>query len=261
MRSAWSSEAALEHAVTSAPYRLVRAVRDWLPLSELPSVALVLLLTRVVAGATVTMQWVKGSEIFPGVAALGVLSMALLALIRVIPSFVALPLGAAGAAGVPWYINQSALRAAHPGMPFGLPSPDTWVNDISGTDTNVDTALFLFLGCIVFWVVGGWLAWCTVRWRRPLLGIFPGAAVFATNVLNSTDEQNANTIYFLLLTIALLLWSGYRSSLLAAAKSGLRLSSDSRWDFWETGVAATAGVMLLAIFVPPLTHDDQTINV
>jgi hypothetical protein len=100
-----------------------------------------------------------------------------------------------------------------------------------------------------------------LRWHRPLLGLFPGAAIFATNVLNSRDEQNANTLYFLLLTIALMLWSSYRASLLGALKSGLRLTSDSRWDFWETGVAATAGVMLLAIFVPPLTHDDQTVNV
>src|SRR5438477_282132 len=61
--------------------------------------------------------------------------------------------------------------------------------------------------------------------------------------------------------VALLFGSSYRASLLGALKSGLRLTSDSRWDFWETGVAATAGVMLLAIFVPPLTHDDQTVNV
>src|SRR5579859_6264946 len=251
MRSAWSSDAAVEHAAGSAPARLARALRALLAPAELPSVVLVLLLTLVVAGSTVTMQWVKGSEIFPGVAVLGVLAMTVLATIRVIPTFVALPLGGAGAAVVPWFINQGALRVAHPGMPLGLPSPDTWINDVSGADTNIDTALFVFLGCVAFWIVGGWLAWCTVRWRRPLLGLFPGAAVFATNVLNSTDEQNANTIYFLLVTIALLLWNGYRSSLVSALRSGLRLSSDSRWDFWETGVAATAGVMLLAIFVPP----------
>ena len=261
MRSAWSSEAALEHAAASVPARMARMLRSWLGPAELPAVVLVLLLTLVVAGSTVTMQWVKGLEIFPGVAALGVLAMSVLALVRVIPALVALPLGAAGAVAVPWYVNQAALRAAHPGQPFGLPSPETWVNAISGTDTNVDATLFVFLGCVVFWVVGGWLAWCTVRWRRPLLGLGPGAAVFATNVLNSTDEQNANTIYFLLLTIALLLWNGYRASLLSAVRNGLRLSSDSRWDFWETGVAATAGVMLLAIFVPPITHDDQTVNV
>ncbi|HVC99768.1 MAG TPA: transglutaminase domain-containing protein [Candidatus Dormibacteraeota bacterium] len=260
MRSAWSSEAALEVTAASTSARALRALRAWLATAELPSVALVLLLTLVVAAATVTMQWVKGSEILPGVAALGVVVMTVLALLRFIPSWVALPLGGVGAAVLPWYLNAAALRAAHPGLPYGLPNPATWVNAIAGTDSDVDTTLLLFLGCVAFWVVGGWLAWCTIRWRRPLLGLFPGAAVFATNVLNSSDEQNANTIYFLVLTIALLLWNGYRSSLLAALKSGLRLSSDSRWDFWETGVAATAGVMLLAIFVPPLTYEDQTVN-
>jgi transglutaminase-like putative cysteine protease len=261
MRSAWSSQAALEVAAEGPPARAARVIRAWLAPAELPSLLLVLALTLVVSGSTVAMDWVQGSQIFSPIAILGVLAMTALALARFVPGFVALPVGAAGAALVPWYFNSAGLRAGHPGQPFGLPSPDTWLSAVSGSDSNVDTSLFLFLGCVAFWLVGGWLAWCTIRWRRPLLGIFPGAAIFATNVLNSTDEQNANTIYFLLLTIGLLLWSGYRSSLLAAVKSGLRLSSDSRWDFWETGVAATAGVMLLAIFVPPLTHDDQTINV
>ena len=236
-------------------------LRSRLSFAELPSVLLVLMLAVVVAQATILMAWVNGSQIFIPVTLLAVLVMSVLALIRVIPTFVALPLGAIGAAVVPWYFNAAALKAAHPASPFGVPAPGTWLNYISGTDQTVDTALFLFLGCAIFWLVGGWLAWCSLRWRKPMLGLFPGVAVFATNVLNSKDEQNANTIYFLLLTIALLLWTNYRASLVNAVRSGLRLSSDSRWDFWETGVAATAGVMLLAIFVPPLTHDDQTVNV
>jgi len=211
--------------------------------------------------STIIMAWVNHSEVFTPVALLAVLVMSALALARFVPTVVALGLGAAGTAVVPWYFNAAALHAAHPSSPFGVPSPDTWLSSITGSTQTVDSSLFLFLGCAIFWLVGGWLAWCSLRWRKPILGIFPGAAVFATNVLNSKDEQNANTLYFLLLTIALLLWANYRSSLLAAVKSGLRLSSDSRWDFWETGVAATAGVMLLAIFVPPLTHDDQTVNV
>jgi transglutaminase-like putative cysteine protease len=235
--------------------------RERLPLAELPTFFLVLLLTLTVAQSTVLMDWVNHSEVFTPVAFLAVLAMTVVAMARFVPTWVALPLGAAGAAIVPWYLSATALRAAHPGSPFGVPAPDTWLSGITGSTQTVDTSLFLFLGCVIFWVVGGWLAWCSLRWRKPILGIFPGAAVFATNVLNSKDEQNANTLYFLLLTIALLLWTSYRTSLLGAIKSGLRLSSDSRWDFWETGVAATAGVMLLAIFVPPLTHDDQTVNV
>ena len=261
MRSAWSSEAALEHVAAGAPSRVAAAIRARLTAAELPSAALVLLLSLVVAASTVAMEWVRGSETFPGFAALGVLVMTVLALARFLPALVALPAGAAASALIPWYLNRAQLVAAHPGSPFGLPAPGTWAGLIAGTDSNVDTALFLFLGCVAMFAMGGWLAWCTIRWQRPLLGLFPGAAIFATNVLNSSDEQNANTIYFLIVTIALLLWNGYRSSLLAAVRSGLRLSSDSRWDFWETGVAATAGVMLLAIFVPPMTYEDQTVNV
>jgi len=245
----------------SAWSRQLAGFRGRISFGELPTVLFVVLLTVVVAQSTIIMAWVNHSEVFAPVALLAVLVMSVLALARFVPAFVALPIFAAGAAVVPWWFNAAALHAAHPYSPFGVPPPDSWMSDIVGTTQTVDTSLFLFIGCAIFWVTGGWLAWCSLRWRKPILGIFPGAAVFATNVLNSKDEQNANTLYFLLLTIALLLWTNYRSSLLRAVKSGLRLSSDSRWDFWETGVAATAGVMLLAIFVPPLTHDDQTVNV
>jgi transglutaminase-like putative cysteine protease len=235
--------------------------RERLSFAEAPTVVLVLLLAMVVAQSTIIMAWVSHSEVFTPVTLLAVVLMSVLALARFVPAFVALPIFAAGSALVPWFYNAAALHAEHPSSPFGVPPPDTWLASVAGSTQTVDTSLFLFLGCAVFWLVGGWLAWCSLRWRKPILGIFPGAAVFATNVLNSKDEQNGNTVYFLLLTIALLLWTNYRTSLLGAVKSGLRLSSDSRWDFWETGVAATAGVMLLAIFVPPLTHDDQTVNV
>ena len=261
MQSAWSEGAAVENVETGAPARLARWIGRWLAPAELPTVVLVLAVALVVAGSTVAMDWVKGSEILPGMTALGVLLMSALALVRVVPALVALPAGLAGSVLVPYYVNQAALKAAHPGQPLGIPSPGDWIQALSGSDSNIDGSFFLLTACIVMFAAGAWLAWCTVRWRKPLLGLFPGAAVFATNVLNSTDEQNANVIYFLVLTIALLLWSGYRANLVSALRSGLRLSSDSRWDFWETGVAATAGVMLLAIFLPPLTHDDQTVNV
>src|SRR3984893_3257679 len=231
MQSAWSS------------------FRERLSFAEAPTVVLVLLLTLVTTQSTIIIAWVNHSEVFPPVALLAVLVMSALALARFIPTAVALGLGAACPGLVPWYFNAAALHAAHPSSPFGVPAPDTWLSSITGSTQTVDSSLFLFLGCAIFWLVGGWLAWCSLRWRKPIMGIFPGAAVFATNVLNSKDEQNANTLYFLLLTIALLLWANYRSSLLAAVKSGLRLSSDSRWDFWETGVGAPAGVLPLAIFV------------
>ena len=232
-----------------------------LPVGELPSFLLVLALAAVIAEGTVVMNWTDHSQLFVSTTLLAVIAMSVLAVIRPLPAVVALLIGLAAAAVIPWYQNAAALQAAHPGQPFGLPPFDSWLFRIAGSDQNVDSSLFLYVGCVAFWLSSGWLAWCSLRWHKPMLGLFPGAAIFATDVLNSRDEENANTLYFLLLTIALMLWSSYRASLLGALKSGLRLTSDSRWDFWETGVAATAGVMLLAIFVPPLTHDDQTVNV
>ncbi|GAC1657477.1 MAG: transglutaminaseTgpA domain-containing protein [Candidatus Dormibacteraceae bacterium] len=243
MRSAWSS------------------LRGRLPMAEAPTFIGVFALAMVVTQSTVTMNWVQGSGIFLVVTALAVAGMGMLALIRPLPAAFSLALGGAGAVAVPYWLTAAALVATHPDDALGIPSPGTWITRISGREQNVDAALFLFLICIVMWLVAGWLTYCVLRWRRTLLGIFPGAAVFATNVLNSKDEQNANTIYFLILTVAIMLWSNYRGSVVSAARAGLRMSSDSRWDFWETGVAATAGVLLLAIFLPPLAHEDLTVNV
>src|SRR5947209_15596275 len=190
MRSAWSSQAAAD-AAPGLPRGLRDVLRNRMTALEMPTVVMVILLTLVVAQSTVVMDWVHGSEIFPSIALLGVLALTILALLRFVPSLVALPIGGVLAAVIPWWFNRAALRADHPDSLFGVPSPDAWIPDISGTDQTVDMALFLFLGCVLFFVVGGWLAWCSVRWRKPMLGLAPAAAVFATNVLNSTDEQNA----------------------------------------------------------------------
>src|ERR1700737_769851 len=165
MRSAWSS------------------LRERISFAEAPTVLLVIALTMVVSQSTVIMDWAPHSGIFTPMALLAVLVMSALALARFIPPFVALPLGAVGAALVPWYFNAAALHAAHPSSPTALPPPDIWLSSLTGSTQTVDYALFLYLGCVVFWIVGGWLAWCSLRWRKPILGIFPGAAVFATNVL------------------------------------------------------------------------------
>ena len=236
-------------------------LRRWLPVSEIPTLVLVLLLVMVLANSTVAMEWVKGSELWVQVAIWAALVMGLLALVRPLPAAVSLTLGLVGAVLVPYLLNAHALVLAHPSDPFGIPSPDTWIARINASDQQSDASLFLFVGSAAFWVVGGWLAWCVVRWRRPLVGLYPGTAILATNILNSRDEQNGYTLLFLLITFALLLWNSYRASLLTALRSGLKLSSDSRWDFWETGVAATVVVMLVAIFLPPLSSQDATVNV
>ena len=112
-------------------------------------------------------------------------------------------------------------------------------------EASSDTSFYVYLLCLLFWVVGGWLAWCTLRWRQPLLGLVPGAAAFATNVLNFPAEQNAYVLAFLVLTLGLLLWNSYQRSVDTAVRRRVKLSPDARFDFWETGV-----VVAVAIYRP-----------
>ena len=230
-----------------------------LPWSDIATIAMVVLMTYVIGQSTVVMDWVRGSEVFIRVGVLGALLVALLALPRKLPTPVGLSLAVVGFVVIPWWSTAGLLHAAHPNDPFGIPPPDTWLNRVESA-VSVDTSLLLWLGSAGFWIVGGWLAWCVIRWRRPLLGLYPGTAVLATNVLNSRDEQNGFTLMFLLLTLCLLLWVSYRGNVIDAVRAGLRMSPDSRWDFWETGVAVTVIVLILAIFVPPLSRSDQTVN-
>src|SRR5438270_52901 len=91
-----------------------------------------------------------------------------------------------------------------------------------------------------------WRAWCGLRWRQPLLGLVPSVATFATNLLNFPAGQNAYLLELAGLTLALLLWSAYKRSLDQAAVRGLRLTADSRWDFWESGAVAGIGLLVVA---------------
>ena len=238
----------------------MKRLRRAFAFADLPVLGLVFLLVAIIGGSTVAMQWVHGSEILVPAGLFAALGIGLLAMIRPLPGWVVLLLALAGMVIVPYLYTSSLLTTAHPQDPYGIPSPETWAARLT-TDQGIDSSLFLFLGSVLFWVVGAWLAWCSLRWRRVLLGLTPGIVIFATNVLNSKDEQNSYTIFFLIMSVALLLFNNYRASLTAAIRNGLKMSSDSRWDFWETGVAASAIVMMLAIFLPPLSRDDSTVNV
>ena len=96
-----------------------------LPVGELPSFLLVLALAAVIAEGTVVMNWTDHSQLFVSTTLLAVIAMSVLAVIRPLPAVVALLIGLAAAAVIPWYQNAAALQAAHPGQPFGLPPFDS----------------------------------------------------------------------------------------------------------------------------------------
>ena len=238
------------------------SIRIRLPTGTLPSAILVFLLALCIANSTVAANWVPGSGVLTGIALIAVLFMGGLALYRRLPWSAGLAIGLAMAPLAAYLTANQVLIRTHPedgADPLRIVS--AWLGRIASGEAANDVAFYLYLLCCLFWVVGGWLSWCTLRWRQPLLGLIPGAAAFATNVLNFPTDQNGYTLAFLVLTLALLLWTSYLRSLESAARRRVKLSSDARWDFWESGVVVMAAVIALGIFLPPLSTSDRTVDI
>ena len=100
-----------------------------------------------------------------------------------------------------------------------------------------------------------------LRWRKPMLGLVPGAAAFATNLLNYPLDQNGYTLSILVLTLALLLWTNYTASIASANRAHVKLTGDARWDFWESGLVAMAALIVLGVMLPPLSTVDRTVDI
>src|SRR5438270_7530061 len=233
-----------------------------LPGGTLVSALLVFLIVLVVANSTVTVNWVPGSTLITRVALLAALVFGGLALIRAIPWPLPVFLLVVSAVPAGLIASQPGLLAAHPQDPHDLLQlGQVWLVRAVNGQAAADVVYYLLLLTILFWVVGGWLAWCVLRWRQPLLGLVPGAIFFATNILNYPVDQQGYMVSFLVLTLALLLWTTYQRSLDQAQRMKIRMSGDARWDFWESGVVVLVGVIILGIFLPPLSQADQSVDI
>lgn len=222
----------------------------------------VLLLTLAIAASTVAANWVPDSGLIVQVAVVAAVLMGLLGVARFVPWPLALALFFGLAPVVAYLVAGPSLAAAHPkdpADPAGLVG--TWWARIADGSAAVDISFFLYLLALLFWVVGGWLAWCVMRWRLPLLGLLPGAFAFATTLLNFPSDQNGYMLAFLILTLGLLLWTQFTKSVADVRRRNIRLSGDASWDFWETGVLVMAGVIALGIFLPPLSRVDSTVDI
>src|SRR4029077_2793164 len=93
-----------------------------------------------------------------------------------------------------------------------------------------------------------------------MLGLVPGAAAFATNLLNFPRDQNGYVLTILILTLALLLWTNYTGSIASAMRARVKLTGDARWDFWESGLVAMAALIVVAIMLPPLSTEDRSLD-
>jgi hypothetical protein len=243
-----------------APGVLVERARGSLAGGQVWSVLLVLLLTFTIARSTVTAGWVRGIDVITLIAVGAALLMGILALLP-IPWPPALAFGTISGAAASLYASWPLLHAQHPDDVIGQRLLSVWWGRITDGSAGSDQSFYLVMISLLLWVTGGWLSWCVVRWRKPLLGLIPGAAAFATNLLNNPENQNGYTLAMLVLTLALLLWTNYTGSIAGAHRANVKLTGDARWDFWESGLVAMAGLIVLAIMLPPLSTVDRTVDV
>lgn len=208
---------------------------------------LVVGLAATVGGSTAAANWVPGTDILTTPALQAAMAAGFLALLRPLRW----PLGLAVALGL------GVLAAA------GLAGPDGAGSGFAAMlagDYNHAAGSLLFLLALLMWAAGAWLAFAVLRWQRPLLGMVPGIAILATNVLNFPLAQNGPLFAFTALGVFLLLWTSYSRRLQDARRIGLRLSSESRWDFWESGLVAGAALLLVSFVAPPLSTVDRTVD-
>jgi hypothetical protein len=238
----------------------ISRTRAALPGGVLWTSIIIFLLTLALSKSTVTAQWVGGIEVVPLVALSGAIVMGLLALTP-IRWAAGLAIGMVLGPIVAGYAAWPVLHSTHPTDALGMELIHVWwVRIVTGLAVN-DSSFGLYLISWLMWVTGGWLAWCVLRWRRPLLGLIPGAAAFATTLLNIPRDQNGYVLAILVLTLALLLWSNYMNSIANATRARVKLTGDARWDFWESGLVAMAALIVLAIMLPPLSTVDRSVDI
>jgi transglutaminase-like putative cysteine protease len=233
--------------------------RDWLGGGRFWSAVIVLLLTLAVSKSTATVQWVPGIDV---VVPIAIVAAALMSVFALLPIAEPIGLGVGALAGlVAAFVGAwPKMHASHPSDVLGSQLVNVWWSRIQDGSASQDPSFYLLLICLLMWVTGGWLAWCVLRWRKPMLGLVPGAAAFATNVLNFPTDQNGYVLAILVLTLALLLWTNYTTSISNAGRASVKLTGDAKWDFWESGLVAMAALIVLGIMLPPLSTTDRTLD-
>lgn len=245
--------------------RAASRVREALSAGRAWSFVLVLLLTLTVAESTNSFQWVVGIEIVVPIALFGAILMGAFALTPLAEP-VALAIG--GIVGVPLAILAAwpQIHLKHPEAQLGLSLVNLWWAHLQDGTLWTDTSLgfYLFLIALLMWIAGAWLSWCVLRWRKPMLGLIPGAAAFSTNALNvlpGMPDQNGFAFAMVVLIVILLLWNNYSTSIFTAARTHVRLTGDAKWDFWESGLVAMLVVVVIGMFAPQISKSDRTTQV
>ena len=247
----------LSTRIQLAPGRAWNRARSSTKDGLLWSALIVFLLAFTIARSTTAAGWTPGTDVIPSIAFGGAFLMAVLALSPV-PWPAGLGVGMLLSPAVAVVAAWPQIHARWPQEALDLQLIGTWWTRITNGSAGLEQSFYLVLICWLMWITGAWLSWCVLRWRKPMLGLIPGAAAFATTIVNFPREQNGYTLAVLVLTLALLLWTNYTTSIASANRAQVKLTGDARWDFWESGLVAMAALIVLAILLPPLSTFDRT---
>src|ERR1700674_4369848 len=250
----------LSTRIQLAPGRAWNRVRSSTKDGLLWAALSVFLLAFTIARSTTAAGWTPATDVIPSIAFGGAFLMAVLALSPV-PWPAGLGVGMLLSPAVAVVAAWPQIHARWPQEALDVQLIGTWWTRITNGSAGLEQSFYLVLICWLMWITGAWLSWCVLRWRKPMLGLIPGAAAFATTIVNFPREQNGYTLAVLVLTLALLLWTNYTGSIASANRAHVKLTGDARWDFWESGLVAMAALIVLAIMLPPLSTYDRTLDV
>jgi Transglutaminase-like superfamily/Domain of unknown function (DUF4129) len=252
--------ASLSTRLQLAPGRVLDRARSSTKDGTLWSALIVFLLAFTIARSTAAAGWTAGIDVIPLIALGGAVLMAVLA-VSPVPWPAGLGIGLILSPVVAVVAAWPIIHARWPQEAVDTQLIGTWWTRITDGSAAQEPSVYLVLICWLMWITGAWLSWCVLRWRKPMLGLIPGAAAFATNLLNLPRDQNGYTLAVLVLTLALLLWTNYTTSIASATRAQVKLTGDARWDFWESGLVAMAALIVLAILLPQLSTIDRTTDV
>ena len=221
--------ASLSTRVQLAPGMLWDRARSSSRDGTLWSALIVFLLVLTIARSTAAAGWTSGIDVIPSIALAGALVMAVLALLPV-PWPAGLGLGMIVSPVVAVVAAWPQIHQRWPQEALDSALISTWWTRVTDGSAAQEPSVYLVLICWLMWITGAWLSWCVLRWRKPMLGLIPGAAAFATNLLNLPRDQNGYTLGVLVLTLALLLWTNYTTSIASANRAQVKLTGDARWD-------------------------------
>jgi len=252
--------ASAEGPFEAAAAALREGVRRSITNGQVWSAGFVVVLTLLIAKSTVTAEWVDGVEIIVPLA-IGAAVLASVLAATSLPWPIGLGLLTLAGPVVSLFAAAPSIRATHPLDPAGAALVNLWWTRITNGQAESDPSFYLVLICLLMWISGAWLAWCVIRWRAAMLGLVPGMAAFATNLLNFPLDQNTYVVFVLFFTLLLLLWTTYTGSVATATNARVKLTSDATWDFWESGGVAMAGLIILGVLLPPLSTTDRTTQI